>query len=124
MNRARYRHVMTGDSGYLIEVDGVQRMQYDRGPTGHQESVKYNPSDWKLEEDPKPLTAHQLGQIAFECDTALCRIAGVGPRDRKQWLSMRDLDRIAWIANGPPKSDMMRRMMFELVQSFGKVFAK
>ncbi len=124
MNRARYRHVMTGDSGYLIEVDGVQRMQYDRGPTGHVESVKYNQSDWKLEEDPKPLTAFQLGQIAFECDTALCKIAGVGPRDRKTWLSMKDVDRAAWTKNGPPRSDMMRRMMFELVQSFGKVFAK
>lgn len=121
--RRAFYHRTTGDKGFLIQVDGEDRIQYDRGPNV-KESVRYNPAQWAPAEDERPLTPFQIGQLAYECDVAVCKIAGVGPRERKTWLMLRDGERAAFTANGPPKTDLMRRMMFESIQAFGRVFAK
>jgi hypothetical protein len=86
--------------------------------------VPYREAQWKEEVDYKPLTKFQIGQIAYECDLALRRIARVGPRDPKEWMALRDGERSGWTENGPPKADVERRMMWELVQAFGRTFAK
>lgn len=117
-----FRHAQTSDKGFLVQVDGEDFIQYDRG--NHVERVKYNPSQWKPADDERPLTAFQIGHLAYQFDLAVCKIAGVGPRERKEWLALKDHERSAWTANGPPKGDLMRRMVFESAQAFGKVFAR
>lgn len=121
--RRYFYHATTGDKGFLVEVDGQQFIQYDRGAKVN-ERVPYREGQWREEVDHKPLTKFQIGQLAYECDLALRRIARVGPRDPKEWLALRDGERSAWTENGPPKADTERRMMFELVQAFGRTFAK
>jgi len=119
-----FRHRQTGDRGFLVEVNGEARMQYDRGSNGHAEQVKYNEHQWQAEEDEKPITWFQVGQVAWEADAALCRLAGVGPRTRKPWLSLRDSERQDWIKNGPPVTEPMRRLLYEAHNAFGRVYAR
>jgi hypothetical protein len=118
-----FRHHLTGDKGFLVEENGERFIQYDRGPTV-KERVPFNERNWSPEEDQRPLTKFQIGNLAYECDLAVGRIGVVGPRDRKPWLNMTDAERSTWTANGPPKSEPMRRMMWEAVQAFGRTFAK
>ena len=121
--RRYFRHHMTGDKGFLVEVDGQEMIQYERGPSVN-ERVPYREGQWREEVDYKPLTKFQIGQLAYECDLGLRRIARVGPRDPKEWMALRDGERAAWTENGPPKADTERRMMWDLVQAFGRTFAK
>jgi hypothetical protein len=120
--RRYFRHAQTGDKGFLVQVDGEDRIQYERG--AHVETVKYIPAHWNPADDERPLTMFHIGQLAYQCDVAVCKIAGIGPRLRKEWLALSDGERSTWTANGPPKGDLMRRMMFESVQAFGKVFSR
>lgn len=122
MSRRVFYHRTTGDRGFMVQVDGEDRIQYDRG--GHVETVKYKPEQWEAREDERPLTPHQIGRLAYEWDLSVCKVAGVGPRLRKPWIDLKDGERSAWTANGPPKGDLMRRMVFESAQAFGKVFAR
>jgi hypothetical protein len=119
-----FRHHLTGDKGFLVEENGERFIQYDRGPNV-KERVPFNEKNWKPEEDQRPLTKFQMGHLAYECDLALCKVAGIGPRNRKEWISMSDGDRATWTANGPPKTaESMRHMIWAALQAFGRTFAK
>lgn len=122
MARRWFRHRDTGDKGFLVEVDGRQMIQYDRGPDVKQQ-VSYRQGEWEEQIDVRLLSAHQLGRLAYEADLALRDIARLGSRELKPWVNLRDGERAAWTANGPPRSDMERRMLYEAIMTFGKVFA-
>jgi len=117
-----FRHRETGDKGFLVEVDGKQMIQYDRGPHVKQQ-VDYRESQWEEQVDIRVLTPAQLGRLAYECDRALCDIARLVQRTPKAWMDLRDGEREAWTKNGPPRGHRERRMLFEAVMTFGKVFA-
>lgn len=119
-----FRHYLTGDKAFLVEENGERFIQYDRGPNVNQR-MPFNERIWNPVEDERPLTKFQMGHLAYQCDLALCKVASIGPRTRKEWLNLSDGERATWTANGPPKDgDSMRKMMWAALQAFGRTFAK
>lgn len=112
--RVFYRHITTGDLGWLVRRDGKDCIRFDR-PS--QEIVKlFKESEWILEREHRPLTRLQLCQVAFEADKRLCFFLGKHDLARRDWLMLKDEDRIAWSQRGPGPGTG-RRELFQAVMS-------
>jgi hypothetical protein len=97
--RSYYRHVMTGDLGWMVRRDGKDCIRLDRP---NQEIVKpFREQEWIPEHEHRPITRLQLVQIAYEADRKLCFFLGLHADARKEWASMREQDRLRWAQHGP-----------------------
>ena len=99
--RVYYRHIQTGDRGYLVKVDGEQHIRYDRpfDPT----TMKFREAEWELDKHPEPFSIGQAITVVFEADRALCNILGLYGEGRRSWQSMNERDRVKFILEGPTK---------------------
>jgi hypothetical protein len=93
--REYYRHVQTGDRGYLISPTIIC---LDRVPPVEQD---YREGEWKKEPGEVPLSDRQIGQIAFVADRALCRALGLYAKARREWNTMGEEEQIHFTAKGP-----------------------
>lgn len=98
--RTFYRHATTGDLGWMVRREGRDCIRLDR--PAQEISRPYRESEWIAEREHRPLTKLQLVQIAFEADKRLCFFLGKHDLARREWLSMKDEQRIAWADKGPP----------------------
>lgn len=103
--RIFYRHVRTGDRGYLYEENGKKRIRRDSGVGDY----PFNAHEWTIDRETRPLTEHVLTQTMFEADKVICRAVGLHNLAVRQWHSLTDEQRIAWSKEGPPKEHKERR---------------
>lgn len=61
---------------------------------------------WKADQQVHPINQHQLAQIAFMADRELCRVTGRTIEAKKDWLSLREQERVAWLQHGPDTGDI------------------
>lgn len=120
--RLFYRHVTTGDLGWLVRREGHDCIRLDRPA---QEITRlYKEVEWIPEREHRPLTKLQLVQIAFEADKRLCFFLGKHDLARREWLSMKDEQRIAWSENGPGpgggRPELFRAILKTLERFAGK----
>lgn len=95
--RVWYRHVETGDLGFLVMRDGEQKIKYDQGG----DRVVKLDGKWRAEVAHTPLTAQAVGRVAFEADKGLCIALGLHAEGRRDWLLMSPTERIAFTTSGP-----------------------
>ena len=94
-----YSHTRTGDRGWLVRRDGVDYIKLDRP---NEEILKrFQQGEWHRDEEHRPMTVAQVAQIAYEADRKLCFFIGQHDRARKEWPSLSDKERIAWMKEGP-----------------------
>ncbi len=93
-----YSHTRTGDRGYLVRRDGTDYVKLDRP---NEEILKRLNGEWHKDEEHRPMTVAQIAQVAFEADKKLCFFLGQHERARKEWPSLSDKERIAWMREGP-----------------------
>jgi hypothetical protein len=97
--RSYYRHVTTGDLGWMVRREGKDHIKLDRPA---QDLVKlFRPEEWIVEQEYRTLTRQQFAQIAFEADKKLCHFLGEHDLARRQWLELHERVRIAWVNMGP-----------------------
>lgn len=107
--RRWYRDKQTGQLGYMVERHGREMIKLDRPA---QDLVEpFNAGKWEPISSDRPVSRAQVARIAFEADRALCRMLALHGEARKEWLSLSDKDRIAWVANGPPADPPLRRAL-------------
>lgn len=120
--RTYYRHTMTGDLGWLVRRDGKDYIKYDR--PSHIMERPFRDQDWIAEREHRPLTRLQLAQVAFEADKRLCFFLGLHDQSRREWLSLKDEQRIAWSSAGPPnkggRQELYQAVMAALARYAGK----
>lgn len=97
-----YRHRMDGQRGFLVERDGKHFIKLDR-PNEEilkpwSESTK---RQWIPDVEARGLQPAQIGRIAFEADKQLCLEMGDHDRARREWPSLPDRVRQAFIERGP-----------------------
>lgn len=115
--RVWYSHRTTGDRAYLVTEDGKQRIRLDRPSAPHESTTKdFHPDDWIPLHDLRPLTEHQMAQVAMEADKKLCFFLGLHSDSQRTWLSMKDEQRISWTADGP-KGNATREELFAMIMS-------
>jgi len=98
--RVWYSHTRTGDRGFLVRRDGKDMIRLDR--PGDDQAVRKLNSEWQTDHDYRPLTRHHVGQVTFEADKRLCWPLGLHSLGNREWLSLSDKERIAWMNQGPP----------------------
>ena len=108
--REYYRHVQTGDLGYLLDP---QTMCLDRVPPV---VVDYREGEWKKEPGPEPLIDRQIGRIAFAADRELCRAIGQFAKARRDWNALGEEEQIYFSANGPGAPEI-RREVFQAIRT-------
>lgn len=103
-----YRHVVSGELGYLVEREGVEMIRLNRP----NEEI-YRPlrtGEWTIDRDVRPLTKHQLVRIAWAADRELCRHLGLDDHGRTQWIDLPEEKRLAWAAGEGIKPPIRRKL--------------
>lgn len=121
-DRVFYYHTRTGDRGYLVERDGKEFIRYDR--PGEEILRKFGDRDWKIDKDYRPLTKGNLAQIAFEADKKLCFFLGEHDHGKKEWLDLKDNERIDYVENGPTSSPEIRGELFDAIYDALKILSE
>lgn len=99
--RTWYRHAVTADKGFLCRVKGRTMIRYDR-PNDPTAIVPYESGEWNIDREHRPMSALQTTLVAYAADQQLCRVLGLH-RKVKDFISLSDKARIAWIHRGPEK---------------------
>lgn len=104
-----YRDVQTGDRGYLVKRAGRDWIHLDR-PNDPTAQWPFDPLKWVVDKEDRPLTSLACAQVAQVADSVLCRALGLHDKARKDWLSMPEKTRIAWMKEGPKKPAIRRKL--------------
>lgn len=111
--RVYYRHLETGDRGYLVERDGLPAIRWDRVA----EDTTHQLDRWKLETDATPLfSQHQIAMIAFAADKEVCRALGQVDIANRKWLDLSEKQRRDWMTDGPKTKLGPRRDAYEALK--------
>lgn len=103
--RVWYSWKPTGDRGWLVVRDGVDCVRLDRP---NHELIKPL-SECRKENEHRPLTAYDVAQVAHAADRVLCRVLQLYAEPRKEWIELKEEERIRWCNEGPkhPKRALM-----------------
>lgn len=103
------RSAVDGQLGYLVEDGGGVRVRLDRP---REEIYKrYDPHQWPDAEDTRDLSKMQIARITYEADRAYRLACGEAASVVKDWISMKDEERIQWLKRGramPPVRHNLR----------------
>ena len=115
-DREWFRNRQTGELGYKVIRDGINKIRKDRPMEDL--CTPFSDTQWKPEEERRPLTEHQLARIAFAADKEMCVFLGLHERSRQEWLSMSESAKFGWVKEGPAGEDGStpeRVMLFESI---------
>lgn len=111
--RTYYRHLETGDRGYLVERDGMPAIRWDRIA----DDWTHQLDRWKLETDATPLFSdHNIAMIAFAADKEICRALGQVDLAQRVWLDLSEKQRRDWMTDGPKVKLGPRREAYEALK--------
>lgn len=108
--RIYYRNTQTGDRGYVIERGGKRIVKYDLPMMDRTEPLT---SKWQPDDEHRPLNRNQLAQIAYTADQKLCFF--LGRRQNKDWIDLRDAERIAFMNDGPAEGGSRMRLFLGIM---------
>lgn len=95
---------MDGQLGYVIELEGRLWVRLDR--RGENRLLPYHEQQWTPDKEP-PITPIQAARICHDADRAWRLVHG--EYGLKEWASLREPERLAWL-KGPPWDADPRRM--------------
>lgn len=98
--RTYYRHVMTGDRGWLVRREGKDMVKLDRPM---QDIVRPANAEWQQEPARAPMTLAQVAQVMFEADKKLCYWLGLHLEARAEWASLLEEERLEWMEEPPTR---------------------
>ncbi len=110
-----YRHFQTADRGFLVKRAGREMIRYDR-PNDPTAIVPYDPMRWTVDKEHRPLTSMACAQVAQAADQVLCRGLGLYDKAGKEWLSLGEKTRLAWMRQGP-KEPAIRRKLYIAIRA-------
>lgn len=110
-----YRHHQTADRGFLCKRAGREMIRYDR-PNDPTAIVPFDPLKWVVDKEHRPLTSMACAQVAQAADSVLCRALGLYDKAGKEWLSLGEKTRLAWMRQGP-KNPAIRRKLYIAIRA-------
>lgn len=105
-----YRRRSDGQLGFMVDRHGREMIKHDR--TAQDVVEPYDSNRWDPVSTDRPVNRAQVARIAFAADQQLCRMLALHGEARKEWASLSDKDRIAWVAGGPPADPPLRRELY------------
>jgi hypothetical protein len=111
-----YQHRMTGDAGYRHRDE--EMIHYHRGQDAMQ--VRFAPADWIEQKEPRLLTEMMVADIAFHADRRLCYCLGDYAKARREWINLREEEKISFMQKGPHAVDRnleARKKLYDHIQS-------
>lgn len=119
--RIYYRSATTGDLGWIVRRDGIDKIRLDRA---NQEIIRaFDEAAWIPDRDYKPFTLFQISHLAFEADKVLCRMVGLQKESKREFNMLPDKDRIEWMTNGPDTGGL-RAELYEAIMGVLKEHAR
>lgn len=108
---ARVRSTLDGQLGYIVEQEGRLWVRLDR--RGENRLLPYHEQQWTADKEP-PLTAIQIARIAHDGDRAWRLVHG--EYGLKEWMSLREEERHAWLKGPPEGADPRRLRLYAAVK--------
>lgn len=116
--RRWYRSNRTGDLGYVVMRDGRERIRLHRPM---QEIVKpFDDGEWVEEREFRPFSGNQVDRLCFEADKLLCNMLGLHKEAKREWLNLRDPERIEWMKLGPGPGSLRSDLYLAIKGVLGK----
>lgn len=110
--RQYYRSTDTGDLGWLVRREGKDRIRLDRA---NQEIIRpFDDGKWIEDREWRPFSRTQVSKLLFEIDRQMCLLLGLHKEAKRDWLSLKDADRIEWMKSGPGPGNL-RAKVYEAV---------
>jgi hypothetical protein len=109
------RNVHTGDRGYLVRVDGKERVR-DENHARTFRDWPYKSGDWVEDNEARPLSRFAVAMVAFEADKALCKLSGDPGQSYREWPNLTPEQRIAWRDKGP-SGNPLRQKVFQAIKA-------
>lgn len=98
-DRTYFRSTLDAQRAYLVRtVSGEDMLRLDRPG---QEILRKLDDTWKPDDQTYPITPHQAAKIAFIADCALCAVIGEPQLAKREWLSVKEQERIRFMREGP-----------------------
>lgn len=112
-NRQYVRDAATGDRGYFVFRGGRKMVKLDRASQAIERV--YNEREWLPDNAPVGLSNTQIAQVAFEADKKLCLHLRMPVKSRREWVNMKDEQRIKWIELGPSHPE--RKKLYDAIKA-------
>jgi hypothetical protein len=101
--REWYRESTTGELGYLVRRDGIDKVRMNRPD---EEIIRpFRIGEWVPENERRPMTISQVAEICFIADRRLITYTE-SPGLAKTWHDLSDEVKIQWMETGPKKGAM------------------
>lgn len=101
--RTYYRSGQDGQRAYLVKRGGKDMLRLDRPM---EELLRSLDASWQPDHRAYAFTEYQVAQVAHEAHRSLCRLLGKYQDAEKDWLSLKEQDRIKWMEVGPESGDI------------------
>lgn len=111
--KAILRNVHTGDRGYLVRIDGKERVR-DENHARTLRDWPYTKGDWVEDNEARPLNRIAVSMVAFEADKQLCRMSGEPGQAYRDWANLRPEEKIRWRDHGP-QGNPLRQKVFQAI---------
>jgi hypothetical protein len=113
-----FRHRTTGELAYLLEQNGIKKLKPNRpnDPTVYDLPIQGTDGSfgaWELAKEKRVLNKHQIATVAYAADYYLCKAIGVF--GNKDWMNLKDEDRISFVNNGPKTTDEDRLNLYRAI---------
>lgn len=108
-----YRSVQTGDRGFLVKRAGRDWIRLDR-PNDPTAQMPFDPLKWVVDKEDRPLSSLACAQVAQAADQVLCRALGLYDKAGKEWISLPEKIRLAWMREGPKKPAIRRKLYIQI----------
>lgn len=105
-----WRDMQTSDRGYRIRRNGQDMIRLDRP---NEEIIRPLTDRWTIDRDLRPLTRHNIAQVAFLADRKLAFFLG-DHSDRRAWDELHEDERIKFMEDGP-EDIRLRNLMFAAI---------
>lgn len=107
---ARVRSTIDGQLGFVVEDEGRLWVRLDR--RGENRMLPYHEAQWVPDSEP-PITPMQLARVCHDADRTW-RIVH-GEYAVKEWISLPEKDRLAWLKGPPAGCDPRRVKLYTAV---------
>ena len=119
--REYVRSSRTGDRGYLVRREGKDVVRLDRPM---QELLFPKGPEWVADEFGSLLLESQVAHICFAADRAICGAVGLHMESRKGWQDLSDAERLKFLGDGPPRTQVVRGVVYDAIKAAMKPYTR
>lgn len=105
--RTYYRSSADGQRAYIVRRNDEEVLRLDRPG---EEIIRKLDSTWRPDAQTYLASPHQVAKVAFVADCALAAILGEHAASRREWINVKEQERIRFMKEGPDAGNIRDKL--------------